>query len=159
MRRLCRLNVARRGYLMIELMVYIALMAVFAAIAWPFAHRVVHSLSDVQAVAVADSRIDQVVNLLRNDVGDAAEIQSPNRETLVVKNAGGTVVTWSFDADGNASRKNSSAAEQRWAKLSTGASFSVHGAIVEVNFPDGSHLHGGRITMISNSMAINEGTR
>jgi prepilin-type N-terminal cleavage/methylation domain-containing protein len=139
----------RRGFSLIELMVYIVLMAVFASVLIPFCHRVLITMHDSQKVTIDDARLDQAMNDLRRDVWGAAAMQSPDARSLVLRSAEGRSTTWSFAAAGTASRVTSPKSRQDWAELPPGITLSVNGALVTVIVPDHPHTRGGTITMIS----------
>jgi type II secretory pathway component PulJ len=142
----------RRGYLLIEMMVVIGLLAMVGGMAIGIAR---WSLTYMHSTETAGSRtaaLDQAIGQLRGDVWRAGSMRRTDRQTLQV-DVDGTSVIWRLDTNGSISRTDNGPT-RRWEAGVSGASFAIDGHSAHMIVPDTDESRGGTISMMSQLMLL-----
>jgi prepilin-type N-terminal cleavage/methylation domain-containing protein len=146
-----------RGFMLIEIMVAISLLAVFALIATKLlvlGIKVPHEVGEQRDAIV---RFDSVVTRLRDDVWQARSIKSPDEKTLEIQTDSSGAVTWRIEA-GAVLRTGADAKQtQRW-ELKEKLGFSGDGAGMVLNVAENAGRT-GKIQMLSERMLLESGAQ
>ena len=120
-----------RGFVLMELMLVLGLLAIFAIVA----SRVV--IISLKAMAQSGDQHEQIVRFesamssLRRDAWSARQMSSADPQTISITNDDGTI-TWSIEKDELVRKTSDPHLTQRWA-LETKLSFAVSGPTLTVS--------------------------
>ena len=159
----------RRGFLLIELLFTIGLIAVFAAVAFPVARWSIRALTDPSPTAAA--RLDNAVDALRHDVWQATTLAAPSPHELALAGPGGRSVTWHVGPGGvmrrmerppsapaGRSPNDSPARPAKWPGVFPDATVAVDGTAVRLTIPDARGYRGGVIVLPGQAALLAGGT-
>ncbi len=146
------MNCRRQGMSLIELMVVLVLMGMFAALANPVLRWSIRTLATPPPTAAA-TRLDNAIGAMRRDVWGAAALAAPSAHELTVTALDGHSITWHV-GPGNVLRRD----DHPWDVAFPDGSLAVDGAAVRLTFPAGSNFRGGGITLASEAMLIGRGS-
>ena len=127
---------ASRGYLMIELLFALGLLAVFAAIATPVLRGAIRTLVAPPPAAAA-ARADAAVDALRRDVWAAATLAAASPHELTVTDPAGHAVVWHVGPGRRLDRADGGATTN-WSGRFAGAGLTVDGPTVRLAVPGGT---------------------
>ena len=144
---------ATRGFMLLELLVVVGLLAVFAAVAVPVLRGSVSAMAATPP-AVAAGRLDAAVKMLRGDVWGATTLAAPSPHELRLTAADGRTVTWQVGPGDRLHRDG-----QRWTGLFPEAAVDVDGAAVRLSLADARGFHGGVVVLPSEALLLKEGAR
>jgi prepilin-type N-terminal cleavage/methylation domain-containing protein len=148
---------AARGFMLVELMVVISLLAVFALVATKVLVLSINVPHEVGKKRDAIVRFDSVVTRLRDDVWTASAIQSPDPRTLEIHSNTGPAITWKIEENGIRRMTPDSPAGQHWS-LTEKLQFTAEGPAVTLTVNDDPDTV-GKIQMLSQRMLLAEAAR
>ena len=143
---------SRRGFMLLELLSVIVLMAVFAAVAVPVLRWSIRTLVTPPPAAAA-GRLDAAVGTLRRDVWRAGTLAAPSPHELQLTTPDGHTVTWQVGPGDHLQRD-----DRRWDGLFPAASVAIDGVAVRLTLPDGHGFRGGVVVLPSESALIGRQT-
>jgi hypothetical protein len=127
----------RRGFLLLELSMYVGILAVACGLATQIFFSTARVLRNTDAHQWAQQRFDSAIRQLRGDVWSASRVECPDDHTLVLHYPNQSVVRWDFDHR-NKSLSRTSPEEprlSRWGDL-PGLVFSSDGPALTVRAAD-----------------------
>jgi type II secretory pathway component PulJ len=145
------------GFTLYEVLVAVMLLALFGVLMARFAVRVVRSMQGARTEATANARIDNAMNVLRNDVWQAVAIQVRPGDRLLLTRADRTQIGWQFGGDHHLRQIGPRSNQHDWGVLSSSIEFTQDGPQVYVTVSDAPHFHGGTFCMVSPMMLAAEG--
>lgn len=110
------------------------------------------SLHRTETAAASAASFDHAMDLLRQDVWQAHQIQLNAADHLTLVSAAGQV-TWQIGPDGALRRQMSGGADQHWQPPTPGIRFGHVGPIVTVTIPD-SPGHAGYALAMTNPPSL-----
>jgi hypothetical protein len=144
---------SRRGFLLVELLLTLILLAAFAAIATPVLRWSIRTLVAPPPAAVA-GRLDAAVGSLRRDVWGAVNLAAPSPHELQLTTADGRTVRWHVGPGELLQR-----GEQHWSGLFPDAAVAIDGAAVRLTLADRPGFRGGVTVLPSEATLIGRDTQ
>lgn len=151
---------ARRGFMLIEMMVVIGLLAVVGLIAAQLFHLMEKVERESLWQQIHESQLDQAVRQLRQDVWRAGAVEVPAPGEVRLAMSDGQEIDWAMS--GSLTRRSAALTEdgstRHWKDLGVTFGFSRRGAALVVDVSQMGEPH-GRLTMVSQSMLLSERPR
>jgi type II secretory pathway pseudopilin PulG len=146
-----RAQCRRGGYLMIEMLLLLLILSVFALISARLFTSVMKLNYNASQAHTRTVRFDSAMRMLRADAWTASEMSAAN-QVVTLKMAEGGAVDWSVDKDGTIVRTSRAGGKEdvlRWSADVGGISLAVEGPRVVVRIPDSSRTSGTELGLIN----------
>lgn len=140
------------GFLLLEMMVILGLLAVVALLSAQLYYTTGQALQRISQRQTAQAQFDQSLRQLRADLwgADGVELTSPH--TLQIRSADGRVVTWRAADSMQRTTDAPGAAIRHWPDLGANLSFEVRGPTVVMT--DDSADQRAQVVILSQSMLL-----
>ncbi len=128
-------SMKRRGYMLMELVVYVALLAMFTLIASKLFITCMRLAQDTRKTQDAIWRFDGAIRQLRQDVWSSNHIKSQNKESVLLEQPNGPAIHWYVDEDKTLVRrveKEPAPLPQRWPGGKETITFDTHSGILRL---------------------------
>lgn len=145
----------RPAFTLVELVLTIALLAVFAAVLTPVLHGTIRTLTAPPPAAAA-ARLDAAVDALRRDVWSAVTLAAASPHELTVTGPAGRAVTWHVGPGPRLDRVDGPAS-QHWPDRFPDATVAIDGAAVRLTLADAPGFGGGTV-ILTDQLALFRGT-
>lgn len=162
MRRRRSIPIARalRGFVLIEMLIVLGLLAIVALMAGQL-FRVTGQISRESAQRqIREAQLDQAVQQLRADVWRASAIQIPDLHSVRLRTPDGQEIEW--DMTSTLSRKSfallTDQGERQWTDLGADLNFAARGPSLVISVSRGPEVD-GEIVLVSQSMLLSGRTQ
>jgi type II secretory pathway component PulJ len=148
----------RRGLILFEIMVTLALLATFALVSTQLLRRSLSVAHDANLATGLTSTFDSALNQMRRDVWGAARLHTPDGKTLKIDRADGRRITWSAANPASLVRlvevsKDSPDTEdlapREWSGIATRATFAVENSVLMLIEPETSRAGARRVPLLN----------